>query len=162
MYMKCNIPVIRKKRVVMKKLAIVFSLSILGGCATSSTPNYFDGHYYMTGDASCVEFNKSYLSQSHPMISCYNKNGEYQGVRYAMTDADIARYRHNQQQQKIALQQSIQTLSEIGNATQQAGNQALQSQQSFSVPQVQSHSPTVGGQKKVQNCYVAGGIRYCQ
>ncbi len=78
----------------MKKLVIVFASLIpifLTGCGvTKSQPNFFNGYWFITGDSRCTQFRPYEYDET--FIRCYNSEGEFTDLRYAMTSEQIQKW----------------------------------------------------------------------
>lgn len=125
----------------MRYAAISLGLAcatLLGGCATSASPRYVNGNYYMVGDASCVRGRM--LSETR--IMCADKHGNDTGYRDAMSPQQMQMYQMQVAQQQVQLQQLNQQLQQMGNQFNQAGQQSLQQMQQYTPPKVAPIAPS--------------------
>ncbi len=80
----------------MKIILVIILATLLAGCAGSARPNFYRGHYYMSGDSNC-----RYSSErTDTSINCFNSDKEPTGYRDAMTDQELQMYQHNQQMEQ--------------------------------------------------------------
>ena len=75
----------------------------LAGCV-SAEPNFYNGHYYMFGDADCVKMREVTPGNK---VMCFNANDQQTGYRDAMTDQQLYMHQSNQQMQQDALAQLV-------------------------------------------------------
>jgi hypothetical protein len=121
----------------MRILLVALIAAALAGCASTASPVWHEGQYYMVGDDAC--------SDAYPLtktrVVCYDVDGNETGYRDAMTEAELNMWMH---QQKMAeLQQQQQELEAAARRTRL--NQQLQQ---YSLPsfQADNSSPTVYNQ----------------
>ena len=129
----------------MKITVVLLSLMLLTGCASAPAPNFFNGQYYMAGDASC----ESVRALSDTRVMCIDKDGKDTGYRDAITAEQITMWG---QQQALQAQQAAATRQSIRDNNQALAAQTQQTLQGigqFGSPQVSQPS----GQ---------GGITYTQ
>lgn len=70
----------------MKRIVLVAAAVLaLGGCAKQAAPNYISGKYFMAGDSNCVRGSVD----SYGNLRCYNKDGEYTGLRREMSELQV-------------------------------------------------------------------------
>lgn len=154
----------------MKYVVIFLSTLILTGCAGSAAPKFFNGDYYLVGDSGCVKF----FSNSTGRIICFDRKGNNNGYRYAMTSDQIHIYHARMVNQQIQIQQLNQSLQDLGDTFQDNSQQILQQSYQYSAPQVQPITPGGGYQGTTyrnvgntwlgsdgSNCQVAGNSILC-
>lgn len=90
----------------MKAYVAIASLLLLPGCATMAEPNFFNGQYYLAGDANC----KFMTVMTPTRIMCSDKKGMQTGYRDAMTQIDLQTHAANQQALSNAISQSAYSL----------------------------------------------------
>ncbi|MFC6486929.1 hypothetical protein [Nitratireductor sp. GCM10026969] len=132
------------KRVIM--LAALAAAVNLSGCATSASPVFIDGSYYMMGDADCARYR---LHNTDKHIMCLNSKEQATGYRTAMTDQQLYMYQQNQMQQQLAAQQlaTRQPMQVIQYPTMQT-------------PQVTPITPPGGGQVRCISTGIYTNCRY--
>jgi hypothetical protein len=121
----------------MKILPAVCGAMLVSGCASSPAPNFFNGGYYMVGDASCQRMQ----AVSSTEVMCYDKKGQQTGYRTAMTSQDMQFYQTAMNRQQAEYQQIMQSLKQTDQTFQNMGQQFAKQGQQFSVPPVQPTSP---------------------
>ena len=67
-------------------------VTVISGCASSATPNYYNGGYYMAGDDNC----KIIRARTSNTINCYNSDDTLKGYRIVMSQQQLDMYMHNQ------------------------------------------------------------------
>lgn len=134
---------------------------LIAGCATTASPNLFNGYYYMAGDASCVRMRP--LSSTR--IMCVDKKGIDTGYRDAMTYEQMQIYQIQMIQQQAQLDQLNQSMREVGQTFQNAGDQIRRQSQAWTPPQVQPISPQGSGittYRQVGNTWMGSNGASCQ
>lgn len=124
----------------MNNLSKIACLMLLTGCATAPVPNFFNGQYYMAGDASC----KAVRALSETRVMCIDKDGNETGYRDAMTVEQIAMWG---QQQALQAQQASATRRSIRQNSQALAQQTkltLQGVGQFTPPRV-THRSKIDG-----------------
>jgi hypothetical protein len=116
------------------RILILLAIAIASvGCATVAAPNFYNGHYYMSGDANCVQAR----TVSRTQIACLNAQGQVTGHRNAMTPQEIQMYQFQAMQEQMQIQQMQQSLA-YNNAMMAANTQATLNRASvYSPPVVQ-------------------------
>ena len=146
---------------IVKQLTAVIAVLFLAGCASSAAPRYFNGNYYMVGDASCVQGRP--LSSTR--IMCVDKKGNDTGYRDAMTYQQMQMYQIQMAQQQMQMQQLNQSMQQVGQTFQNAGQQIQQQSQSWTPPQVQPISPPGSSNtiyRQVGNTWMGSNGSSCQ
>lgn len=110
----------------------------VAGCATSPAPNFYNGAYYMAGDASCVHLQ----AISPTRVMCQNAKGQQTGYRDAMTDQQLMMYQQIQLQQQMIEQYQAVTLA--------ANNQAMAAPTAMRYPQMSM--PQVNRFRRGRSC----------
>lgn len=105
----------------MRIAILLASAIILTACNTSGpVPNFYQGHYYLSGDAYCPGFRKVGPNK----VDCVNAKGELTGVsRYAMTSQQLQMYQFEVMQRQQRSQQMQQSI-DYNNAVMSANTQA--------------------------------------
>ncbi|WP_448674123.1 hypothetical protein [Pseudoxanthomonas mexicana] len=145
----------------MKQVIATIATLILVGCASSAAPRYFNGAYYMVGDASCVQGRPL----SNTRIMCADKKGNDTGYRDAMSYEQMQMYQIQMAQQQMQMQQFNQSMQELGQTFQNAAQQIQQQSQSWTPPQVQPISPYGSGittYRQVGNTWMGSNGSSCQ
>jgi hypothetical protein len=136
----------------MKNLWMAAICLCLTACAGSAQPVAFGGRYYMGGDSGCASATGGHALNA---IMCYDKEGNFTGYRYPMSDAQTQAYAN----QRAQVQQLLTTM--------QTGNAQLQAQTQETLRRVQSNSmsvPTVGTNQSAVPAYCsnAGNVLTCR
>lgn len=118
-------------------LFVVASALIITGCATTASPMYLNGNYYMAGDQSC--FYSRPISDTR--IMCLDKERYETGYRDAMSYEQVQIYHQNQYYQQVQIEELSETIRQTGESFQNSSQQYLQQSQQYTAPQVQSLSP---------------------
>ncbi|WP_143533932.1 hypothetical protein [Rhizobium sullae] len=90
------------------KYQLIMVMALLSGCATSASPTFDRGNYFMTGDASCVTY-QAHVSRTH--IVCRNAQGQPTERREAMTPQQMQMYAYQQQAAQAQQQQQAAAYS---------------------------------------------------
>ncbi len=128
---------------------------LLAGCATSAAPNFFNGNYYMAGDATC----KQVRALSPTRVMCIDKKGNDTGYRDALTAEQLQMYHMQMQYQQAQAQLYSQELQRSNQALQNSTQQLLQQSQQYTAPQVAPITPPGGYQTR---CLVNGIYVSCR
>ncbi len=75
----------------MKKIFLISFVIALVGCSSAS-PEFINGHYYLTGDKSC----KVWIEKKSDTIDCYDSEETHMGHRDAMTDQQLQMFMHKE------------------------------------------------------------------
>ena len=125
----------------MRIIALISAGMILSACTTGAPiPNFYNGHYYMSGDANCVRG----TNVTPTRINCYNSKGEATGYRDAMTPQQIQMYQFQAMQQQMKAQQMQQSI-DYNNAMMAANTQATLNRASVYSPPTVQPIQTYGG-----------------
>lgn len=125
----------------MRTLIFISICFALAGCTTTSAaPNFFNGQYYMAGDASCVRVRNI----SPTRIMCINSEGGETGYRDAMTPQQIQMYQFEAMQQQAQMQQMQQSIDH-NNAMMAANTQATLNRASVYSPPIVQPIQSYGG-----------------
>lgn len=127
----------------------------LAGCATTAAPNFFNGGYYMAGDAACVRYREVFPSR----VMCMDKHGADTGYRDALTGEQLQMYQMQMAYQQAQIQQMTQQLQQTSQVLQNSTQQLLQQSQQISVPQPAQITPPGGYQTR---CLVNGNYVSCR
>ncbi|MFQ6238265.1 hypothetical protein [Sinorhizobium meliloti] len=98
----------------IKRSWIFLGLLALAGCETAA-PNFYNGKYYMAGDANC----KTMRQYGPDRIMCTDAKGQNTGWRPAMTDQELFVYQSNQMieaQRSAAINQAIMNQAILNQA----------------------------------------------
>lgn len=121
----------------MRIIIALAGMLAISGCSNPASPKFISGNYYMTGDKNCVWV----TPVSGTLIMCADKNKNQTGHRNAMTAQDLQIYQIHMANQQYQVQQITQSLDNVNQTFQNAGQQILRQSQQFSPPQVQPITP---------------------
>lgn len=146
----------------MRVAVIVICVFVLAGCARSAAPKFFNGDYYLVGDSACVKF----FSNSPGRVICFDKKGNNNGYRYAMTYEQVQIYHARMLERQEQIQQLSQSLQEVGRTFNNNSQQILQQSRQYSAPQVQPITPQGGYNgatyRNVGNTWIGSDGSSCQ
>lgn len=106
----------------MEYVGMLVMVAALAGCATQARPQLYQGGYYMTGDAACVQGRLAYPGR----IECMDKHRNSTGYRDALTPKQLQMYQLQTVQHQLAQQELNQQLRQMGQSFQSAGTQSQQ------------------------------------
>lgn len=142
----------------MKRVALMMVASLaVASCASSPSPVWINGRYYMAGDSGCAR----YTQETSTRIQCYNKKGEAQGWEDAISSSEMAAYNHRQ---AVARQQ----ISELADQLTATSNQIAEQNRASAVAynQATRSLPTttqpIGPQQTQTTCLVNGNYVACR
>lgn len=136
----------------LKAVAVGALIALMSGCASDPAPNYFNGGYYMAGDASCARMTAFGPSR----ILCRDSSGSVTGYRDAMTPQQIQMWQYNQAQQSYQMQQLNQSMQQTNQSIQQSTPQY----QPYTAPAVTPITQPGGNQVRCISTDIYTNCRY--
>ncbi|MBB3880380.1 hypothetical protein [Sphingomonas pseudosanguinis] len=119
----------------MKRLLLLLPLATVS-CSTGPAPNFFNGNYYMAGDANC----KSVDAFTDTRVRCYDSKHNFTGYRDAMNVAQMQMFQAQQAYQSQQVNALTQQVQQTGETFRQAGQAIQQQGQSYTPPPVMNPS----------------------
>lgn len=129
------------------------ALMLLGACASTPSPQYFNGGYFMTGGADCERFRANGPYE----ILCADKKGNITGRRPIMTAQDMQMYAIRRQQQSQEIEALGRQMVEAGESFNRSAQAYGQQASSWTPPAI---TPIGSGNTKT-SCITAGNYTSC-
>lgn len=104
----------------LKVTFLVGLLGLLTGCASGPSPQFYDGHYFMTGDDRC----KRWQPNGKGRIMCDDAKGNFTEGRAAMTPDEMRMWQMQAQGNAAAFSQALEASESFNRSSQQLYQQS--------------------------------------
>ncbi len=139
----------------MKRFGLLLLTAPLAACASGPAPNFFNGNYYLAGDADC----KRMTAETSTTVMCYNSKGEETAWRVAMSPEELQAYQIQAAHRSQQVNELTQQLQQTGQAFQQIGQNIQRQSSTYTAPVVVTPAPPGGTKIK---CIKAGIYINCR